>query len=134
VLTEVTLPYNGLTLDRAGSRRTDPGWVAATRETGSALALWRDGCLVKDGRPVLVRPAAALHEVGADEVVDVRRLFAAVPAPEAAILAYAKGMPHWNRNQRFCGACGGPTTPRDAGHLRVATGAESCCSLGSSRR
>jgi NAD+ diphosphatase len=147
VLTEVTLPYNGLTLDRAGSRRTDPGWVAAARESGSAVALWRDGCLVKDGRPVLVPPAAdavflgldgdagvfavdlsemdepaALGEVGADQIVDVRRLFAAVPAPQAATLAYAKGMLHWQRNQRFCGACGSPTTPRDAGHLRVCDG------------
>jgi NAD+ diphosphatase len=147
VLPHVTLPYNGLTLDRAGSRRTDPDWVAVTSGHASALALWRDACLVRDGRPVMVDPPAgavflgldgdrgmfavdlsemdepaALREVGADEVVDVRRLFAGLTREQAATLAYAKGILHWNRNQRFCGACGSPTTSRDAGHLRVCDG------------
>jgi NAD+ diphosphatase len=142
---EVTLPYNGLTLDRAGARRGDPGWVAGLR--GTALALWRDGCLVSDGRPVAVEPTegavflgldgdaavfavdlsdldepAALRAAGADEVVDVRRLFPALTTDQAATVAYAKGILHWNRNQRFCGACGNATSRRDAGHLRVCDG------------
>lgn len=149
--TEVTLPYNGLTLDRAGARRSDPDWVGKARShpDARAVVLWRDACLARDGRPVLVHPsevdepvflgmdgaagvfAADLSTVeeseavrvsGAAEVVDVRRLFAGLRADEAATLAYARGILHWNRNQRFCGACAGATVRRDAGHLRVCDG------------
>jgi len=52
----------------------------------------------------------------------VRRLFAVVPAEEAAVLAYARGMLHWHRNQRFCGTCGGSTSARHAGHQLVCEG------------
>jgi NAD+ diphosphatase len=89
VLPHVTLPYNGLTLDRAGSRRTDPDWVAATSEHASALALWRDGDqgVFAVDLSDMDEPAA-LREVGADEVVDVRRLFAGLTREQAATLAY----------------------------------------------
>lgn len=56
------------------------------------------------------------------EAVDVRSLFGTVSADEAATLVYAKGILHWNRNQRFCGTCGAPTESRDGGHLRVCLG------------
>jgi NAD+ diphosphatase len=146
---EVTLPYNGLTLDRAGYRRADREWIEQARAHGRAVALWRDRCLVRAGVPVFV-PAAAAQEpvfLGMDgeagvfatdlsemdeaeavqaaeagATVDIRRLFPSLAGPEAAILSYARGILHWNRNQRFCGACGGPTARRDAGHLRVCDG------------
>jgi NAD+ diphosphatase len=35
------------------------------------------------------------------------------------VLAYARGLLHWQRRQRFCGCCGGQCEPRDGGHLRV---------------
>ncbi|MFE1228251.1 NAD(+) diphosphatase [Streptomyces sp. NPDC059442] len=56
---------------------------------------------------------------GADAVQDVRQLVAGITAAEAGLLAYARGLLHWHRNQRFCGACGGPADSRDGGHLRV---------------
>lgn len=138
--TNVTLPYNGLALDRG--RRGDRDWLNNARASGRVLAFWRDRCLVADGAPVRVQDPdrdavflgagpdpvfavdlselaedAALREAGADEAVDIRGLFTGLDAQEAATLAYARGMLHWTRNQRFCGTCGAATEPEQAGHV-----------------
>ncbi|MFC4857602.1 NAD(+) diphosphatase [Actinophytocola glycyrrhizae] len=140
MLTNVTLPYNGLVLDRG--RRGDAGWLASARADGRVLAFWRDRCLVADGVPVSV-PATrreavflgagavgvfavdlsdvdeddAVLETGADAAVDIRGLYTGLDQQEAATLAYARGMLHWTRNQRFCGACGAATEAEQAGHV-----------------
>jgi NAD+ diphosphatase len=147
---EVILPYNGLTLDRAAGLREDPGWLdkIRLRDGARTVVFWQDKCLVAGDRPVEVPPAeletvflgmdgeagvfaadlsaldetAATERVHADAAVDIRRLFTQLSADQAAILAYAKGILHWQRNERFCGACGSPAESRDAGHLRVCTG------------
>jgi NAD+ diphosphatase len=141
VPTNVTLPYNGLALDRG--RRGDAGWLAGARAGGRVLAFWRGRCLVAGGTPVTLgetgREAvflgadtegvfavdlseldedAAVREAGADDAVDIRRLFPDIDPQESATLAYARGMLHWTRNQRFCGACGGRTDAEQAGHIR----------------
>ncbi|WP_211288551.1 NAD(+) diphosphatase [Actinophytocola xinjiangensis] len=150
----LTLPYNGLLLDRAGARRPDAAWVETVRAAPGSrvLAFWRDGCLVAGGVPVSavvddrdavflgldgsagsdagvfavdlsdLDEAAAVPRAGADAVVDVRRLFPTLGEAEAAVLAYARGMLHWHRNQRYCGACGARTSVRHAGHQLVCTG------------
>jgi NAD+ diphosphatase len=64
-----------------------------------------------------VDEAGALREAGADEAVDIRGLFTGLDPQEAATLAYARGMLHWARNQRFCGACGAGTAAEQAGHV-----------------
>lgn len=61
----------------------------------------------------------ALRAAGADAAADTRSLFAGLPADQAGALAYARGVLHWNRNQRYCGRCGTATQPRHAGHLRA---------------
>ena len=123
------IPYSGLRLDRASDRRSDPDWIAALRARPGArvLPFWRD------------RYAPSVEPVG-DEVflgvvddegvfavelaaepastVDVRSLFGDISAQESATLVYAKALLHWNRNQRFCGACGGETKPRHGGNVR----------------
>ena len=38
---------------------------------------------------------------------------------DAGLLAYASQLLHWRRTHRFCGTCGEPTAPREAGHVRV---------------
>lgn len=43
----------------------------------------------------------------------------ALPAADAGILAYARGLLLWHRRTRFCGSCGAPTEAREGGHLRV---------------
>jgi NAD+ diphosphatase len=145
VPSDVTLPYNGLILDRA--RRGDADWLAGALKEGRVLGFWQDRCLVAGGRPVGLTGTgrevvflgaadggvfaadlsevdldAAVREAGADDAVDIRVLFADLDPQEAATLAYARGMLHWTRNQRFCGACGGPTEPEQAGHIRRCQG------------
>jgi NAD+ diphosphatase len=140
-----TLPYNGLTLDRG--RRTDTEWLATAERR--VLAFWRDRCLTADGRPVALAETtretiflgadgtgvfaadlssldepAALREAGADSAVDIRVLYPGLDPQEAATLAYARGMLHWARNQRFCGACGGRTEAEQAGHVRRCRGCD----------
>ncbi|HEU5470100.1 MAG TPA: NAD(+) diphosphatase [Actinophytocola sp.] len=140
--------YNGLEVDRATGRRGDRGWIAGLLEDSATtvLPMWRDRCLVAAGHPVRLRPAAAgadpvllgldggravfavdlselderaaLEAAGADTAVDTRGLVPTLSPAECGLLAYARGILHWNRNQRFCGTCGGRTEVREAGHLR----------------
>jgi NAD+ diphosphatase len=136
-----TLPYNGRGLDR--TRRTDATWLRAARANARVLAFWRDRLLIAGGTPVDLRATVrelvflgdgtppvfaadlselteeeALAEAGADAAADTRSLFLSLGADDAATVAYGRGMLHWTRNQRFCGACGGPTEAQDAGHVR----------------
>lgn len=53
---------------------------------------------------------------------DLRLTGGLLTAAEANLLAYARGMLHWNRHHRYCGTCGKPTRPRDGGHVRECTG------------
>ncbi len=69
--------------------------------------------------------ARALEASGAQQVIDVRALAGVVSPADAALLAYARGLLHWNRNQQFCGTCGTSTRSRNGGHLRVCD-SESC--------
>ncbi|GAB3889168.1 hypothetical protein GCM10029964_058170 [Kibdelosporangium lantanae] len=52
---------------------------------------------------------------------DLRAIVTTLDPTEAATLAYARGMLHWTRNQRFCGTCGHPTRPQHGGHVRACT-------------
>ncbi|MFF5206023.1 NAD(+) diphosphatase [Streptosporangium sp. NPDC000396] len=148
-MTETVLPYNGTRLDRASVRRGDPAWIDTRRQAAGStvIPLWRDKCLVTDmglvtlpaseageepvflgldaGAALFATDLSALDEgealrvVGAVRSVEVRELFSTLDAQQAATLAYARGILHWNRNQRFCGVCGGGTESRDGGHLRI---------------
>ncbi|WP_018723893.1 NAD(+) diphosphatase [Salinispora fenicalii] len=64
---------------------------------------------------------AALAAAGAARTVDVRGLVGQLSPAEAAIQAYARGLLHWHRQQRYCGTCGGVTSVQDAGHARRCT-------------
>ena len=59
---------------------------------------------------------------GAAEAVDVRALVGGLGPAEAAVQAYARGLLHWHRGQRYCGGCGAPTVAGDGGHTRSCTG------------
>ncbi|MGW0518743.1 NAD(+) diphosphatase [Crossiella sp. NPDC003009] len=103
---------------------TEESWAGA-----EPVFLALDG---QDGRFAVdlsdVDEAEALRRCGAESTVDIRALFPSVPAAESTLLAYAKGLLHWHRNQRFCGTCGHATEVRDGGHLRVC-GASGCARL-----
>ncbi len=68
---------------------------------------------------------AANSHAGADggnsAFEDLRRVGALMAGPDAALLAYAKGMIHWHQRHLYCGVCGALTQSRDGGHVRVCT-------------
>ncbi|MCZ7434848.1 NAD(+) diphosphatase [Micromonospora sp. WMMC241] len=67
--------------------------------------------------------SAARALAGAAEAVDVRALVGGLAPAEAAVLAYAKGLLHWHRGQRFCGSCGTATVAGPGGQTRSCAGA-----------
>lgn len=62
------------------------------------------------------------------EFVDLRRVGSLLAGPDAAMLAYARGLLYWHRHHRFCGRCGKPTVSCDGGAARA------CCGAGCGRR
>jgi NAD+ diphosphatase len=54
-------------------------------------------------------------------LAELRPLAAILPAPESALLAYARGLSLWRTRQRFCGVCGHPTRPIRGGHVLQCT-------------
>ncbi len=53
---------------------------------------------------------------------DLRSIGAGLPAPQAAILAHARGLMHWRGRHRFCGVCGAACEPHSAGNVMACTG------------
>ena len=107
----------------------DAGRSAAVREAGTALFLGMDGdagLFVVDLSSL--DESAAIEITGAERIGDLRAFAGTLGSAEAAILAYARGLVYWNRNQQFCGTCGTATLSRHAGHLRICAD-ESCARL-----
>jgi NAD+ diphosphatase len=76
-------------------------------------------CFALDLSPMtepLAHPALA---GAAREWKDLRFVGAALPAGEASLAAYARGIMHWHGRQQHCGRCGQGTAPRQGGHLRI---------------
>jgi NAD+ diphosphatase len=55
--------------------------------------------------------------------LDLRAFGALLDRRDGSLLAYAKAMMHWHSRHRFCGVCGSPTVPVEAGHVRHCTNA-----------
>jgi len=109
-----------------------PSPVTLSGPKGSALlAAARDGACQRvflgldAGAGVFAADLSSLDEAravaiaGASRAVDVRALVGALDAREAALQAYARGILHWHRHQRFCGTCGAETEDRNGGHMRT---------------
>jgi len=64
------------------------------------------------------RPESHTALVGRGEFADLRMAGGLLPAEEAEVLAYARGMLYWHRRHRYCGSCGRRTKPREGGHMR----------------
>ncbi|MFY1618318.1 NAD(+) diphosphatase [Micromonospora sp. WMMD736] len=67
---------------------------------------------------------AAVEMAGAARAVDVRALVGRLDPAGAATQAYARGLLHWHRQQRHCGACGAVAVAGGGGHVRTCSGAE----------
>ena len=92
---------------------------------GEVAILGLDGdaaCFAADLSGLDETEAAALAN-GA-EFSDLRAVGALMAGPEAALLAYARGLMHWHRRHRFCGVCGRPTESRHGGHVRRCANAD----------
>lgn len=48
---------------------------------------------------------------------ELRPLTPLLPADQAGLLAYARGLTIWRKRQRFCGVCGFKAVPERAGHV-----------------
>jgi NAD+ diphosphatase len=51
------------------------------------------------------------------EFADLRATGPVLPADEAGLLAYAKGVLYWQHNNRFCARCGGGNNLCNGGHM-----------------
>lgn len=60
--------------------------------------------------PALVPKPYAFH--------DLRQAALDLPKEQGALLAYARGIIHWNLRHAFCPDCGSPTHSTNAGHVR----------------
>jgi hypothetical protein len=85
------------------------------------LGLW-------DDRPVFAldlghheAPKSLMPE-DAGDFADIRSIGGLLPPGEASVLAYARGLIHWQSRTRFCGVCGNPCRPASAGHVMRCTG------------
>ena len=58
-------------------------------------------------------------------LADLRTSALELPQQDGALLAYARGMVHWNLRHRFCPNCSSTTRSTNAGHVRECTN-ESC--------
>jgi NAD+ diphosphatase len=102
------------------SPRETEGWAVESHQW-IFLGFWRE-------RPVFAldlnhhEDALAILPPDAGDFADIRRMGGALPAEEAAILAHARGLVHWQSRTRFCGICGSPCVPRSAGHVMHCTG------------
>lgn len=50
--------------------------------------------------------------------VELRSVGGLLPAEEAGLLAYSRGLAFWHQRHRFCGACGAETRAGHGGHVR----------------
>ncbi len=79
---------------------------------------------LEGARPYFAADVSALEEESASELVeegeflDLRQVGPLLPRPEAALLAYARGICHWHRRHLYCGRCGAPTRAGLGGHER----------------
>lgn len=101
---------------RAAVLAAADGWAVLDRPDASAfLGISTDG----NAWFAIEVNAAAADEPGIGRFVDLRRVSAGLPAADSAVLAYARGLMHWHRKQKFCGCCGGATVSGQGGHALV---------------
>ncbi|MDQ6925999.1 MAG: NUDIX domain-containing protein, partial [Candidatus Eremiobacteraeota bacterium] len=67
-----------------------------------------------------VRADTILDQAGSSAAwSELRPAALALPATDAALVAYARAMVWWHSRHGFCGVCGTPTVVEEAGHVRA---------------
>jgi NAD+ diphosphatase len=136
--------FAALKLERAAEHRDDGEWLAAQRASPQARfvifdvegrAPVREDRLLflpvdavapetpasllglHEGAPVfVVRDPAGAETFGAAEWVGLREAGVRLPAADAGLLAYARGLANWQDATRFCASCGAALNLISAGH------------------
>lgn len=137
--------FAALNLERAAERRDDAAWLALQRALPAArflvfdqegrAPLRDDHLLLLDAKQVSVGASASLlgldnagapvfllHDgvdpapLAADEWIGLREAGVRLSAPEAGLLAFARGLANWQQATRHCAFCGGALTLISAGH------------------
>ncbi len=80
-------------------------------------------CFALDLTAALETPESHPALAGRGAFAELRSVGALLPATEAALGAYARGLMWWHQRHRFCGVCGATTLPREGGHVRACTDA-----------
>ncbi|MEI6986222.1 MAG: NAD(+) diphosphatase [Rhodospirillaceae bacterium] len=62
--------------------------------------------------------------VGCGRFVELRSVGVLLPANEASIAAYARGLIWWHHRTKYCGRCGQPCRSTEAGHVRLCSNPE----------
>ncbi|WP_162055272.1 NAD(+) diphosphatase [Pontibacter pamirensis] len=113
-------------------RETEQGKLAAVLQQGEVEELVKLAQVQvylgsEDGVPYFVLGFEGMQEqlstiVGESySLADLRTSALELPQPDSALLAYARGMVHWNLRHRFCPNCGSVTYSTQAGHVRQCT-------------
>jgi NAD+ diphosphatase len=63
-------------------------------------------------------PLDIIRSETALEFADLRRVGPLVGNRDGSLMAYARGILYWHSRHAFCGVCGAPTKPEEAGHVR----------------
>ena len=139
-------------IDRAGTLRADADKMARFRGSKAArvLPVWRQRHpfdVGADGtpRPITLSdvgdeavflglvedtpwfatevPAADQPSAGESAFRILNDVLPLLPAEQATLLAYARGMVLWHHNHQHCSRCGAPAASTEAGHSRTCTNA-----------
>ena len=136
--------FAALELERVAEHRDDANWLAMQRASPAARfvafdaqghapargdrLLFLDSDAVQagaqtsllgldHGAPVfLLREPAGAEAFGAAEWIGLREAGMRLPAADAGLLAYARGLANWQNATRYCGSCGGALELISAGH------------------
>jgi len=94
-----------------------PAGVALAVETPDLVSLdGRDGFflgIAEGGEPLFVVQAS-----DGEPLTGLREAAAVLSQADAGLVAYASALAHWHDTHGYCGVCGEPTQPREAGHTR----------------
>jgi len=110
-----------VTRDRSGLRHLSAGECAAVVATTGATFLGStpevDHFLLALDEATAGRVTAAIDGV----FLDLRSAGAMLPAADAGLFAYARGLAHWQQRMRYCHLCAAPLALTAAGHRAVCT-------------
>ena len=136
--------FAALGLERAAERRDDAQWLAAQRASSDARYVVFDGegrapvcgdrllsvrsdavaanaqaslLGLDDGAPVfLLREPVAPGTLQEAEWIGLREAGVRLPASDAGLLSYARGLANWQAAMRYCSVCGSALELISAGH------------------